>query len=196
MSGQPGENRKHDRSRLVAMVITGLGLLVLSVVSLVFLSSPQAETASIDTPLVAVMPGQVSFTAPELELTDLNGNPVALSKTAGQVVLVNNWAFWCPPCRAEIPEIQAYYDAHRQQGFTVIGIEAGGEKVDVAYHVKLFQVTYPIWLDPEQSALRAFQNFSLPNSYVIDKKGTVRLAWTGVIDRIMLEKYVTPLLEE
>ena len=78
----------------------------------------------------------------------------------------------------------------------MIGIEAGDEKVDVDYHVKLFKLTYPIWLDPQETALQAFQNFSLPNSYVIDKTGTVRLTWVGVIDRAMLEKYVTPLLEE
>jgi cytochrome c biogenesis protein CcmG, thiol:disulfide interchange protein DsbE len=196
MNAQPATNRRQDRMKLVALVITGLGLLILGVVSLVFLAGPQSELASTETPWVSVMPKSVSFAAPELNLTDLEGNPTALSKTTGQVVLVNNWAFWCPPCRAELPELQAYYDAHRQQGFQVIGIEAGDEKKDVDYHVKLFKLTYPIWLDPQEQALQAFQNFSLPNTYVIDKTGTVRLAWVGVIDRAMLEKYVTPLLEE
>jgi cytochrome c biogenesis protein CcmG, thiol:disulfide interchange protein DsbE len=196
MNEQPATNRREDRMKLVALVITGLGLLILGVVSLVFLAGPQAELASTETPWVSVVPSKVSFAAPELNLTDLDGNPTALSKTTGQVVLVNNWAFWCPPCRAELPELQAYYDAHRQQGFQVIGIEAGDEKKDVDYHVKLFKLTYPIWLDPQEQALQVFQNFSLPNTYVIDKTGTVRLAWVGVIDRAMLEKYVTPLLEE
>ncbi len=196
MNDQPVTNHKSDRMKLIALVITGLGLLILGVVSLVFLAGSQAAPASTETPWVSVVPKEVSFAAPELNLTDLNGNPVALSKTAGQVVLVNNWAFWCPPCRAELPELQAYYDAHRQQGFNIIGIEAGDEKKDVDYHVKLFKLTYPIWLDPQEQSLQAFQNFSLPNTYVIDKTGTVRLSWVGVIDRAMLEKYVTPLLEE
>ncbi len=196
MNNQPVAIQRRDRMKLVALVITGLGLLILGVVSLVLLAGPQAELAITETPWVSVVPSEVSFAAPELNLTDLDGNPVALSKIAGQVVLVNNWAFWCPPCRAELPELQAYYDDHRQQGFTIIGIEAGDEKVDVDYHVKLFKLTYPIWLDPQEQALQAFQNFSLPNTYVIDKTGTVRLTWVGVIDRAMLEKYVTPLLEE
>jgi peroxiredoxin len=196
MNDQPVTNQKRDRMKLIALVITGLGLLVLGVVALIFLAGPQADLASTETPWVSVVPSEVSFAAPELNLTDLDGNPVALSKIAGQVVLVNNWAFWCPPCRAELPELQAYYDAHRQQGFQVIGIEAGDEKKDVDYHVKLFKLSYPIWLDPQEQSLQAFQNFSLPNTYVIDKTGTVRLTWVGVIDRAMLEKYVTPLLEE
>jgi cytochrome c biogenesis protein CcmG, thiol:disulfide interchange protein DsbE len=196
MKDQSVTNRKRDRMKLAALVIAGLGLLILGVVSLVLLVRPIAEPASSETPWASQAPSEVSFPAPELNLTDLDGNPVTLSKTVGQVVLVNNWAFWCPPCRAEIPELQAYYDAHRQQGFMVVGIEAGDEKVDVDYHVKLFKMTYPVWLDPEQKALTAFQNFSLPNTYVIDKTGTVRLAWVGVYDQAMLEKYVTPLLEE
>jgi peroxiredoxin len=196
MNDQPVTNQKRDRMKLIALVITGLGLLVLGVVALIFLAGPQADLASTETPWVSVVPSEVSFAAPELNLTDLDGNPVALSKIAGQVVLVNNWAFWCPPCRAELPELQAYYDAHRQQGFQVIGIEAGDEKKDVDYHVKLFKLSYPIWLDPQEQSLQAFQNFSLPSTYVIDKTGTVRLTWVGVIDRAMLEKYVTPLLEE
>jgi peroxiredoxin len=155
-----------------------------------------AEPDYTETPYVSVVPREVNFPAPVLDLTDLDGNPVALSKNSGQVVLVNNWAFWCPPCRDELPELQAYYDAHRQQGLTIIGIEAGGEKEDVDYHVKLFKLTYPVWLDPGEKALHAFQSFNLPNSFVIDKTGTVRLYWVGVIDRAMLEKYVTPLLEE
>jgi thiol-disulfide isomerase/thioredoxin len=187
---------KRDRVRLAVLVIAGLGLLVLGVSSLVYLARSQAEPASTETPWVSVVPEEVNFPAPELNLNDIDGNPVALSKTAGQVVLVNIWAFWCPPCRDELPELQAYYEAHRQQGFTIIGIESGDEKVDVDYHVKLFKLTYPIWLDPETLAAQAFQNFSLPSSYVIDRTGTVRLTWSGAIDRAMLEKYVTPLLEE
>jgi thiol-disulfide isomerase/thioredoxin len=196
MIEQPVTVRKRDRTRLATLVIAGLGLLALGVASLVYLARLQADPASTETPWVSVVPEAVNYPAPELNLNDIDGNPVALSKTAGQVVLVNNWAFWCPPCREELPELQAYYQAHRQQGFTIIGIESGDEKVDVDYHVKLFKLTYPIWLDPEALAVRAFQNFSLPSSYVIDKTGTVRFAWSGAIDRAMLEKYVTPLLEE
>jgi len=188
----------HNRSRigLVTLIIAGVGLLVLGVASLVYLASPKPDPLIPEKNWESVAPEAVNFPAPELNLTDIDGNPVALSKTAGQVVLVNNWAFWCPPCRAELPELQAYYDAHKDQGFKVIGIEAGDEKEDVLYHVKLFKLTYPIWLDLKEDSLRVFQNGSLPNSYVIDKTGTVRLTWVGVIDRATLEKYLTPLLEE
>ena len=196
MVEQPTTAHKRDKVKLTALVIAGLGLLALGVVALVYLLTAQVNPLVPEKDWVSVTPEEVSFPAPELNLTDIDGNPVALSKTAGQVVLVNNWAFWCTPCRAELPELQAYYDEHRMQGFTVIGIEAGDEKGDVLYHVKLFKLTYPIWLDPNTETLNAFQNNKLPNSYVIDKTGKVRLTWVGAIDRAMLEKYVTPLLQE
>jgi thiol-disulfide isomerase/thioredoxin len=192
----PQTDRKRASVKLAALGIAGLALMVLGAVSLVYLATPKADPLIPKKDWVSVVPEIVDSPAPELNLTDLDGNPVSLSDTIGQVVLVNNWAFWCPPCRAELPELQAYYDAHRQQGFTVIGIEAGDEQVDVAYHTKLFKLTYPIWLDLKTESLQAVQKFNLPNSYVIDKKGRMRLAWYGVIDRAMLEKYVTPLLEE
>jgi thiol-disulfide isomerase/thioredoxin len=198
MNGQPAGERKKAKKKLVTLVAAGVALLALAGASLVYLLTPSADADALipKKDWASVVPNQVDFAAPELSLTDLEGNPVALADHLGQVVLVNNWAFWCPPCRAELPELQAYYEAHRQQPFTAIGVEAGDEKVDVDYHVKLLKITYPVWLDPKQLSMMAIQSFSLPNSYVIDKKGRVRLTWVGVIDRAMLEKYVTPLLEE
>ncbi len=198
MSDQPAGERKKAKKKLVTLVAAGVALLALAGASLVYLLTPNADADPLipKKDWVSVVPNQVDFAAPELSLTNLDGNPVALADHLGQVVLVNNWAFWCLPCRAELPELQAYYEAHRQQPFTTIGVEAGDEKVDVDYHVKLFKITYPVWLDPKQKSMMAIQSFSLPNSYVIDKKGRVRLTWVGVIDRAMLEKYVTPLLEE
>jgi thiol-disulfide isomerase/thioredoxin len=196
MIEQPTTAHKRDKIKLAALVITGLGLLALGAVALIYLLTNQANPLIPKKDWSSVTPKEVSFAAPDLNLIDIDGNPVALSEVTGQVVLVNNWAFWCTPCRAELPELQAYYNKHRMQDFTVIGIEVGDEKEDVLYHVKLFKLTYPVWLDPNKETLEAFQNNSIPNSYVIDKTGQVRLTWVGAIDQAMLEKYVTPLLEE
>jgi peroxiredoxin len=75
-------------------------------------------------------------------------------------------------------------------------VEAGDAKDDVAQFAQSYGLRFQVWLDPEGAALRAFGNGNLPNSYVVDRQGTVRYAWTGEVNRTLLEKYVTPLFAE
>ena len=95
-----------------------------------------------------------------------------------------------------MPELSAYYNEHHDEGFTIIAIEAGDPLDGVAQFVQSYDLKFPVWLDPAGAAVKAFQNGTLPNSYVIDRSGTVRYAWTGSINRGMLEQYLTPLLQE
>ena len=95
-----------------------------------------------------------------------------------------------------MPTLAAYYNKHASEGFTIIAIEAGDPIEGVAQFAQSYSLKFPVWLDPDGAALRAFGNSTLPNSYVIDRSGTVRFAWTGEISKSMLEKYVSPLLNE
>ncbi len=88
------------------------------------------------------------------------------------------------------------FDQHRHQDFTIVAIEAGDPVSEVKEFADYFGLTFPVWPDPEQRSIIAFRNPSLPNSYMIDREGVIRLAWTGAISQQLLEKYVTPLLEE
>ncbi len=112
------------------------------------------------------------------------------------VVLVNNWATWCPPCKAEMPTLAAYYNEHTSEGLMIIAIEAGDPMEGVSQFAQNLDLKFQVWLDPNGASLRAFGNDNLPNSYVIDRSGTVRYVWTGEINKAMLEKYVSPLLSE
>jgi peroxiredoxin len=141
-----------------------------------------------------IPPAVLNLPAPDLALTNLEGKAVSLRDYRGQIVLVNNWATWCPPCLAEIPELQAYYNDHAEDGFVLIGIEAGEPVSEVSAFVKSHGLTYPIWPDTEMKAITAFRNNNLPSSYLIDAEGTIRYAWSGQINRATLDKYVTPLL--
>jgi peroxiredoxin len=174
-------------------VMIALGVLLIGAAIFIPLSNAADRAATNRTG--SVLPGITHYPAPELHLTSLSGEPATLSDYLGQVVLVNNWATWCPPCRAEMPELLAYYQAHAAQGFVLIAISAGEPASVVQAFVDEFGLTFPVWLDPEMAALATFQNPNLPNSYVIDRDGVVRLAWTGPINRATLEEYVTPLVE-
>jgi peroxiredoxin len=200
MSKNRKKKKTHNsRPQLVAMVLIGAGLLILGALALVLLPKPDAaanSSSGFSNSQPSNIPAQVNYAAPELTLKDLSGKPVSLADYRDKVVLVNNWATWCPPCKAEMPTLLAYYEAHKAQNFTIIAIEAGEPDSDVAVFVKEYGLTFPVWPDPSQKSIQTFRNPGLPNSFVIDTTGTVRLAWTGAISHDNLDKYVTPLLEQ
>jgi len=179
------------RSLVFPLLLVGGGLILLGIAGMVVLS--QLDRAP-DRP--SVVPVAVDFAAPALALADLEGQPVTLDNLYRQVFLINNWATWCPPCKAEMPTLQEYYDAHRDKGFTIVAIEAGGSPAEVRDFAQQYHLTFPVWVDEKALAVDAFKNWDLPSSYVMDRTGRVRLAWVGEISREMLEQYVTPLIEE
>jgi peroxiredoxin len=184
------QSRNHKKSQIIPLVLIGVGLILIGLVVLRVLTSRDASSD------YTVVPSAVYFPAPELSLNDLNGQVVRISDYRANIVLINNWATWCPPCKAEMPTLLNYYKQHAEQGFTLIGIEAGDPIEEVSSFVNRFGITFPILLDPNNKSLIAFRNDSLPSSYVIDHDGNVILAWTGPINKDMLEKYLTPLLEQ
>lgn len=188
-------NKKYRRNKQkpVPWIPTLLGLFLIGI-ALLSLASTKSGSKAAD--LSSVVPMKVSFTVPELSLQNINGEIESLTDYRDNVVLVNNWATWCPPCKAEMPTLSAYYNEHASEGFTIIAIEAGEPLDDVAQFAQSLDLKFPVWLDPNGASLRAFGNGTLPNSYLIDRSGTVRLAWTGEISKSMLEEYVTPLLNE
>jgi thiol-disulfide isomerase/thioredoxin len=192
--------KKNNASRTPFFMGVGVALIALmAVLILLFGKKDEAEslTASADSSSsYSVTPSEVNYPAPELALQNVKGDKEALTDYLDKVVLVNNWATWCPPCKAEIPTLQEYYEVHKEEGLVIIGIEAGESQAEVLDFVKGAGITYPIWIDPHNSALMAFGAAGLPNSFVIDREGTVRLAWIGEINRETLEKYVTPIILE
>lgn len=191
--------RKHRKTSrrtraYLPLVIGGLILIIVAVVGAYTLGgNGSADTGGEP---FTFPPIEVDQPAPELTLRDLEGNQVSLSDFRGEVVLLNNWATWCPPCKEEMPVFNEYYNKYKDQGFEVVAVEAGDPEAQVRAFVEKNELDFTILLDPENQSLITFQNQSLPNSFVIDRRGHLRLAWTGAINMATLEKYITPLVEE
>jgi cytochrome c biogenesis protein CcmG, thiol:disulfide interchange protein DsbE len=181
----------------LGLFIAGLGLILLGVAIAYLLLGWRAEQAALQPTDFSAIPASVRYQAPSLSLTDLGGSQRSLSNYRGQVVLVNLWATWCPPCQAEMPLLQAYYERHRAEGFTVVAVEDGEPTADVKTFVTQYGLTFPVWLDPKHIATdQAFKTPNLPTSYVVDRQGEVKLSWYGAISAANLERYVTPLIRE
>lgn len=118
---------------------------------------------------------QAGFAAPDFTLNTPAGETYTLSELKGKAVLVNLWATWCPPCRAEMPAIQKIYDEYKDQGFIVLAIDmtAQDNPLNIAPFVKEFSLTFPILLDETGEIGRAYQLRSLPSSYFIDRNGII-----------------------
>ena len=189
-----GEIKSRKKTSYRPFILAGMGIIILIAIGLI-LSTYQGE-AQEEIFGLTFPPNEVNQPAPELTLFDLDGKEVSLTDFKGEVILVNNWATWCPPCRLEMPEFRVYFENHQDQGFQVVAIEAGQPENEVRTFVEQLKLDFVILLDPENKSLVTFQNSSLPNSFVIDRKGNLRLAWLGAINEATLEEYVTPLLEE
>ena len=185
---------KTRSTNYLPLLLVGAGLIILIGAAGLLKNSLGAGQEQFDA--VILQPIEVNQPAPELTLFDLDGKQVSLSDFTGQVVLLNNWATWCPPCREEMPAFKAYYEKYREEGFQVVAVEAGQPESEVRDFVEQQGLEFIILLDPENLSLETFQHSSLPNSFVIDRRGHLRLAWLGAINLPTLEKYVTPLLEE
>ncbi|MCK4801559.1 MAG: TlpA family protein disulfide reductase [Anaerolineales bacterium] len=188
------ESKSNQKTNYLTIILVVMGIIVLVAAGLILRTTP--GEANEDIFGFTFPPNEINQPAPELTLFDLDGKEVSLTDYKGEVILVNNWATWCPPCRLEMPEFQVYFENHQDQGFQVIAIEAGQPENEVRTFVEQLELDFVILLDPENKSLVTFQNSSLPNSFVIDRKGNLRLAWLGAINEATLEQYVTPLLEE
>jgi peroxiredoxin len=190
----PELRRRKDTGRSPALFLLGAGLILVGVaIFMAWPCEPDGLVLSGADGLSA--PVSVDYPAPELALMDLDGEAHSLAAYRGRVVLVNLWATWCPPCKAEMPVLQEYYEDHAAQGFMTVAISDGDPAPAVAAFVEEYGLTFQVWLDPTYIATRqAFKTSNLPSSFVIDRDGKIRLRWVGEIDRATLEAYVTPLI--
>ena len=137
-------------------------------------------------------------TTPTLTLTDLSKKQHNLAALKGQVVLLNFWASWCPPCVHEMPSMQKLFDAEKSNGLTVIAVNLGESAESIQVFAKTHQLHFPIWLDETQSSTQTWKVFAYPTSFLIDKQGRIRYALTGGADWFSpeLRQTVQQLLNE
>lgn len=106
----------------------------------------------------------------DFTLTDLQGRQWHFRDLKGKIVLVNFWATWCPPCRKEMPDLQALYDKYKDQGFLVLSI-SDEESAKVQPFITERNITYPVLLDPGRKVNDLFLVLGIPKSFVYDRDG-------------------------
>lgn len=133
--------------------------------------------------------------APEFDVLLLDGSTFRLGDYRGQAVWVNFWATWCPPCRAEMPDIQEVYEAHRDQGLTVVALSIGEGRGDVEAYVRKTGLTFDIGLDSDTAVSAQYRIVGIPTHFFIDRDGVLREIRIGALNKKGMEQRVSRLLE-
>ncbi len=132
----------------------------------------------------------------DFALNDFAGKNIKLSDYRGKPVLVNLWASWCPPCRAEMPDLINYYNSHQTQGLVLLAINSEDTADPAQQFVREKQMPFPVLFDPAGQISKVFGSNGLPSTYLIDRSGNLRFSWTGQISPAVLDQQVTPLLTQ
>jgi thiol-disulfide isomerase/thioredoxin len=147
--------------------------------------------------LLAALPalGQ-SSKAPPVVLRDLRGRAVRLSDYRGKVVLLNFWATWCPPCRAEMPDLVKMQREYRGRGLQVIGVTYPPETLrEVRRFTRRLGINYPVALGTKETKALFDEGETLPLTIVIDREGNIRDRIEGILLPEEFEQKIKPLLK-
>ncbi|MEJ2708381.1 MAG: redoxin domain-containing protein [Anaerolineales bacterium] len=159
-----------------------------------------ASKAPPDSALSARPPAaRQGFSAPDFTLQTLDGETVRLSDLRGQPVLINLWASWCPPCKAEMPAFERVYGDYHDKGFQILAVNATNQDNlnNAIQFVQDYELSFPILLDTDGEVSRQYQLNSLPTSFFVDRNGIIQQVIVGgPMSEALLRIRVEQLLQE
>ena len=133
--------------------------------------------------------------APSFAVPAIDGKRQTLAAYRGRVVVMNLWATWCPPCRAEMPDLERLYETYRSRGLVVIGINQGESRQRAASFAQSLHIRYPIWLDDQQQYGRTYIAIGLPTTVIINRSGiAVPPGFDGPLTYAQMKAAIAPLV--
>jgi len=142
-----------------------------------------------------VYAAQPGFRPPDIHLSTLDGSDFHLDDISGRPLVINFWASWCPPCRAEMPTFQQVYEEYRGRGLIIAAVNATNQDTisDAVDFATTNHLTFPILLDISGSASRSYNIHSLPTTVFVDREGVIQKIIVGgpipaPLIRVELEK--------
>ncbi len=129
----------------------------------------------------------------DFTLEDLDGNMVTLSQLKGKKVFLNFWATWCPPCKAEMPDIEKLYQETKDSDLVILAVNVGEDKKTVQDFIVKNKYNFPVLLDVKGEISQLYQVSGIPTSYFIDTNGFLDNGATGGIPFESMKEFVNNL---
>ncbi len=180
---QRAERRK---AQVQSVAIVGGLIAIIGVVLVLSFSAPNASIGR------AVIGKPIS----DFALTDINGVAHKISDYKGRPVLINAWATWCPPCRAEMPDLHAFYLKHQAEGFEMLAINSGESQPVVASFIQQMGFTFPALVDQNKVVLDGLGISGLPTSILVGRDGTVKYIHVGGLTPEMINTQLAALITQ
>lgn len=133
--------------------------------------------------------------SPDFTLESLDGERITLSSFAGQIVVLNFWATWCPPCREEMPDFQATYEKYKDRGVVFLGIDIAENRAEVESFIRDYGITYTILLDFSSEVANLYGINAIPTTYILDIDGTVLFSQVGALSADQLSAQIERALK-
>lgn len=155
--------------------------------------------SAVGAPLSSSPGPREGFFAPDFTLDTLDEGRVTLSELRGNIVIVNFWTTWCPPCRAETPALEASYKAYKDSGVIILGLNLTDQDSlnEVEAFVQEFGLTYPILLDRDGTVGLMYQLNGLPTTLFINREGVIRTVLVGgPMSETFIRSKIEALLKE
>ena len=176
---------------MVKKVIAVVVLIALLGVAIVQAMDKKAEPENVSQEAANMGGLKVGAKAPDFELKTLAGDTVKLSDFKGKKVMLNFWATWCPPCKAEMPAMEEF---HKEAGDDVVILAVNIDPhLDVKAFVDENGITFPIPLDEEDIVNETYQVLSIPTTYFIDTKGNIGNKYIGAMNLDAMKQYTKEL---
>jgi len=136
----------------------------------------------------------VGYLAPHFTLTGLDGTTTSLQSLRGRPVWVNFWATWCPPCRAEMPEMKKFYAKYRNQGLVIVGVDLAEDPNTVRKFVQENGYDWTFLLDRDSRVAQSYNAGGIPTHAFVDANGVIQGFLTGGLPPDQMEGYLAKIL--
>lgn len=180
------------KRRSVAFIVVPIVVIMLVLVG-AFVLLLAGRGSKMDENILPLVAPEVGALAPDFEFKDMNtGETVTLASLRGKPVWVNFWATWCPPCRAEMPDMEKIYGEYKDKGLVILGVDVKEDARTVKDFTSSLELTWDFMIDADSAIADRYLVGNLPSHFYVDRNGVIQVVHIGGFSTITGTRHIDP----